>query len=92
MKVATFIEPGKMTVTEAPVPEIQKDTDVISEPLLPLSDSVGRSGSRDKDLVLDWWGAILSVITFSSLVYSINGNVLRWLSGVICVFAFVTFL
>ena len=29
MKVATFIEPGKMTVTEAPVPEIQKDTDVI---------------------------------------------------------------
>ena len=47
---------------------------------------------RDKDLVLDWWGAILSVITFSSLVYSINGNVLRWLSGVICVFAFVTFL
>lgn len=47
---------------------------------------------RDKDLVLDWWGAILSVITFSSLVYSINGNVLRWLSGVICVFAFVIFL
>lgn len=29
MKVATFIEPGKMTVTEAPVPEIQKDTDAI---------------------------------------------------------------
>lgn len=24
MKVATFIESGKMTVTEAPVPEIQK--------------------------------------------------------------------
>lgn len=48
--------------------------------------------SRDKDLVLDWKGAILSVVTFSSLVYSINGNVLRWLSGVICVFALVTFL
>ncbi len=29
MKVATFIEPGKMTVTEAPVPDIQKDTDAI---------------------------------------------------------------
>lgn len=29
MKVATFIESGKMTVTEAPVPEIQKDTDAI---------------------------------------------------------------
>lgn len=29
MKVATFIETGKMTVTEAPVPEIQKDTDAI---------------------------------------------------------------
>lgn len=29
MKVATFIEPGKMTVTEAPVPNIQKDTDAI---------------------------------------------------------------
>lgn len=29
MRVATFIEPGKMTVTEAPVPEIQKDTDAI---------------------------------------------------------------
>lgn len=29
MKVATFIEPGKMTVTEASVPEIQKDTDAI---------------------------------------------------------------
>ena len=31
MKVATFIEPGKMTVTEAPVPDIQKDTDAISK-------------------------------------------------------------
>lgn len=29
MKVATFIESGKMSVTEAPVPEIQKDTDAI---------------------------------------------------------------
>lgn len=29
MKVATFIEPEKMTVTEASVPEIQKDTDAI---------------------------------------------------------------
>lgn len=29
MRVATFIEPGKMTVTEAPVPNIQKDTDAI---------------------------------------------------------------
>lgn len=29
MKVATFIESGKMTVTEAPVPEIQKDSDAI---------------------------------------------------------------
>ena len=29
MNVATFIESGKMTVTEAPVPEIQKDTDAI---------------------------------------------------------------
>ena len=29
MKVATFIESGKMTVTEAPVPEIQKETDAI---------------------------------------------------------------
>lgn len=48
--------------------------------------------SRDKDLVLDWWGAILSVVTFSSLVYGINGSSLRWLSGVICVFVFVIFL
>ncbi|TCD53590.1 Zn-dependent alcohol dehydrogenase [Alloscardovia theropitheci] len=29
MKVATFIEPGHMTVTDAPVPTIQKDTDAI---------------------------------------------------------------
>ena len=29
MKVATFIESGTMTVTEAPVPEIQKDTNAI---------------------------------------------------------------
>lgn len=29
MKVATFIEPGKMTVTEAPKPKLQKDTDAI---------------------------------------------------------------
>lgn len=29
MKIATFIEAGKMTVTEAPLPDIQKDTDAI---------------------------------------------------------------
>lgn len=44
MKVATFIEPGKMTVTEAPVPEIQKDTDVIIK--------IVRACVCDSDL---WW-------------------------------------
>ncbi len=47
---------------------------------------------KGKNLNMDWLGAILSVLTFSSLVYSINGSALRWLSGIICLIAFVLFI